>query len=352
MHFESPWAFLLLLVIPALLILRNFTGKGGAIGFSSTSNAARSGRSWRRRLYQTPLALRMLALITLTFALARPQSGREEILDISKGVAIEMVIDRSGSMAAEMEYRGKHLTRLDVVKEVFQEFALGNGKDLPGRPNDLIGMIVFARYPDTICPVTLAHGALIPFLDTIKLVQIEAEDGTAIGDALALAAARLKKADETLAKQRDKNDNAYQIKSKVIILLSDGENNAGKRDPLQAADLAAKWGIKVYTIAIGGGEAVQTIQTAFGVYKLPVGYRIDTTALQKIAEKTGGMFWKAEDAASLASIYNTIDELEKSEFESIKYVDYQESFLPFALAALGLIGCEVILNCTVFRKIP
>jgi Ca-activated chloride channel family protein len=294
----------------------------------------------------------MLALIALAFALARPQSGREEILDISKGIAIEMVLDRSGSMGAEMEYRGKHLSRLDVVKEVFQEFALGNGKNLSGRPNDLIGMIAFARYPDTICPLTLAHGALTPFLDTIKLVQIKEEDGTAIGDALALAAARLQKAEETLAKQRSKNDNAYQIKSKVIILLSDGENNAGKRDPLQAAELAAKWGIKVYTIAIGGGEAVQTIQTAFGVYKLPVGYRVDTTALQKIAEKTGGVFWKAEDADSLSDIYNKIDELEKSEIESIKYVDYNESFLPFALAALTLVGAEIILSRTIFRKIP
>ncbi len=352
MHFESPWAFLLLLVIPAFLIVRRVTGKRGAIGFSSTRNAANSGRSWRRRLYQTPLALRMLALIALTFALARPQSGREEILDISKGVAIEMVIDRSGSMAAEMEYRGTHMTRLDVVKEVFQEFALGNGKTLAGRPNDLIGMIAFARYPDTICPVTLAHGALTPFLDTIQLVQIEAEDGTAIGDALALAAARLKKADETLAAQRNKNDNAYQIKSKVIIVLSDGENNAGKRDPLQAADLAAEWGIKVYTIAIGGGEAVHSIQTPFGVYKLPVNDRVDTTALQTIAEKTGGMFWKAKDAAALASIYKTIDELEKSEFESVKYVDYHESFLPFALAVLVLIGGEIVLTGTVLRKIP
>jgi Ca-activated chloride channel family protein len=352
MHFESPWAFLLLLVIPALLIFRSIRGKRGAIGFSSTRNAAKSGRSWRHRLYQTPTALRILALIALTVALARPQSGREEILDISKGVAIEMVIDRSGSMAAEMEYQGKHMTRLAVVKEVFEEFVLGNGKKLAGRPNDLIGMITFARYPDTVCPLTLAHGALKPFLDTIHLVQIEAEDGTAIGDALALAAARLKKADETLAAQRNKNKHAYQIKSKVIILLSDGENNAGKRDPLQAADLAAEWGIKVYTIAITGGIAVQSIQTPFGMYKLPVDNRVDTTVLQKIAEKTGGQFWKADDADSLAVIYKHIDESEKSEFESIKYIDYTESFLPFALVALALIGGEVILNGTVFRKIP
>jgi len=352
MHFESPWAFLVLLIIPALLMARSLTGKRGAIGFSSTANASRAGRSWRRRLYHAPTALRVLALVCLAVALARPQSGREEIRDVSQGVAIEMVIDRSGSMGAEMEYRNRHVTRLDAVKHVFQEFAQGNGKDLPGRPNDMIGMIAFARYPDTVCPLTLAHGALKPFLDTIQLVQIESEDGTAIGDALALAAARLKKADETLAQQREQKSDAYQIKSKAIILLSDGENNAGKRDPLQAAELAAKWGIKVYTIAIGGGESVQTIQTAFGAYKIPVASRVDTTVLRQIAEKTGGMFWQADDAGSLTAIYQNIDELEKSEFESIKYVDYHEVFLPFALAALALIGTEILLRCTVFRKIP
>ena len=193
MHFESPWAFLLLIVIPALPFLRRLTIKKGSIRFSSIGNAARSGRSLRRQLYSLPLIIRILALVCITVALARPQTGREQILDISKGVAIEMVIDRSGSMAAEMEYKGRQMNRLEVVKSVFKEFALGNGRELPGRSNDLIGMIAFARYPDTICPLTLAHGALEPFLDSVKLVRTREEDGTAIGDALALAAARLKR---------------------------------------------------------------------------------------------------------------------------------------------------------------
>lgn len=352
MHFESPWAFLLLILIPLLPVLRRLTMKRSTIRFSSIGNAARSGHSLRQRLYSLPMIIRVLALICITIALARPQTGREQILDISKGVAIEMVVDRSGSMAAEMEYKGRQMNRLDVVKEVFKEFALGNGRDLPGRPNDLIGIIAFARYPDTICPMTLAHGALKPFLDSVKLVQTREEDGTAIGDALALAAARLKTADETLSKQRTGNKKNYQIKSRIIILLSDGENNTGKRDPVQAAELAEKWGIKVYAIAIGGGDAVTSIRTPFGVYKVPTGQRVDTSALKAVAEKTGGFFRMAEDAGSLQAIYEEIDKLEKSEIESIRFVDYKESFLPFGLAGLIFIGLEIFLSCTVFRKIP
>lgn len=351
-HFESPWAFLLLILIPALPLIRRFTIRKGAVTFSSTKNAARAGRSLRQRLHKLPAFIRLLALVCLVIALARPQTGREQIVDISKGVAIEMVLDRSGSMGAEMEFDGRQMNRLDVVKEVFKNFALGDGKDLPGRPNDLIGMIAFARYPDTICPLTLAHGALSPFLDTIKLVQVRSEDGTAIGDALALAAARLEKADEAVARQRSGNKKTYEIKSKIIILMSDGENNAGKRDPIQAAELAAEWGIKVYAIAIGGGQAVQSVRTPFGVYKIPVGQRVDTSALKQIAEKTGGFFREATDADSLSSIYEEIDQMEKSEIESIKFIDYNESFIPFLIFGLMLIGLEILLSNTIFRKIP
>lgn len=352
MHFESPWAFLLLILIPALPLIRRYTGRHSAVKFSSVGNAAIAGQSLRRRLIHLPLGIRILALICLVIALARPQTGREEIVDISSGVAIEMVIDRSGSMAAEMEFDGRPMTRLDVVKKVFTNFAMGDDKDLPGRPNDLIGIIAFARYPDTICPLTLAHGALPPFLDTIKLVQVQSEDGTAIGDALALAAARLEKADETLAKQRTGNKKAYDIKSKIIILLSDGENNAGKRDPLEAATLAAEWGIKVYAIAIGGKDSVQSIRTPFGVFKVPGQQQMDTTVLKQIAEKTGGFFREAGDADSLSAIYEEIDQMEKSEIESVKYVDYKESFPPFALTALFLLGAEIFLANTIFRKMP
>lgn len=351
MHFESPWSFLLLLIIPLLLWLRHSRIKGGSIRFSSIGNAAKAGQSFRQRLIWLPVFLRVLALTCLVLALARPQTGREQIREVSKGIAIEMVVDRSSSMGAELEYKGERMNRLEAVKRVFKEFVMGGGRDLPGRPNDLIGMINFARYPDTVCPLTLAHGALPAFLKSVKLAQSREEDGTAIGDALALAAARLKTAEESLKRQQDMS-NAYKIKSKVIVLLSDGENNCGRRTPIQAAELAADWGIKVYTIAIGGEGSVTSIRTPFGVYKVPLRQRVDTSALEAVAQKTGGFFRKAEDATSLRKIYEEIDKMEKSEIESVRFIDYKESFVGFALAGLLLIAGEIVLTNTAFRKIP
>ena len=351
MRFESPWAFLLLVLIPIIIWLRFFRPGKTAIRFSTISIASRTGRSLRQRLLWVPDFLRLAALVFVIIALARPQSSLEQVREINNGIAIEMVLDRSGSMGAELEYRGGLMTRLDAVKKVFEEFVIGNSQGLEGRPNDLIGMIIFARYPDTICPLTLAHGAFPEFLKTVNLVQDENEDGTAIGDALALAAARLETAEKSL-QGRNGVSNGYRIKSKVIVLLSDGENNYGKRTPIEAAELAAKWGIKIYTIAIVGGETVTSIQTPFGVYKVPSGQRVDTSALKAIAEKTGGFYREATDVASLREIYKEIDGMEKSEIESVRFVDYRELFHWFVLAGLALIILETVLKTTLFRKMP
>ena len=179
-----------------------------------------------------------------------------------------MNADRSSSMTAEMEYRGMRRNRLEVVKKVFEEFIMGNGEELEGRPNDLVGMVAFARFADTMAPLTLGHGALLRFLDQVRIVTRRAEDGTAIGDALALAAARLRTAEEDLARYADESgDKEYEIKSKIIILLTDGQNNFGQRTPEQAAELAADWDIKVYTIGVGGDEGVSTVKTLFGKKK-------------------------------------------------------------------------------------
>jgi len=352
MRFDTPWAFLVLLAIPALVWLHHRRWGRGAVRFSSISHATRSGRSLRQRLLALPFGLRLLALVLLAAALARPQEGKEQVRDVSKGVAIEMVVDRSGSMGAEMEYEGQRVTRLEVVKRVFEEFVHGNKDDLPGRPSDLIGMVAFARYADTMCPLTLGHGALSRFLEGVKLVQRRSEDGTALGDALALAAARLKTAEETLARQTGNKDTEYTIKSKVIILLTDGQNNCGERTPNEAAQLTKEWGIKVYAIGVGGGEGVSTIQTPFGAYKVPMGRGVDVGALEGLAEATGGFARLADDAESLRAVYGEIDQLEKTEVESVRYVDYRELFVPFALAALGVIACETALSATVFRKVP
>ncbi len=352
MRFEAPWIFLLLLVVPPVIYLGLRRGGRPFLRFSSTQNAARIGRSLRQRLLWLPPGLRVLALVLLITALARPQQGMERIRQVSKGVAIEMVVDRSGSMGAEMDFQGQRLTRLEVVKRVFEEFITGNGKDLPGRPNDLVGMVAFAKYPDTICPLTLAHGALSRFLETVNLVNRQSEDGTAIGDAVALAAARLKTAEQALARQTKAKQQDYQIKSKVIILLTDGQNNRGRRLPQQAAALAKQWGIKIYAIGIGSDEAVQTVSTPFGSFKVATGSGVDQATLKAMAETTGGLARMANDAQTLRRIYRQIDQLEKTEIESLRYLDYRELFVPLALAALGLLILEVGLNCTVFRRIP
>ena len=352
MHFDSPMAFLLLLILPVLIYINFFRTRRGSIRFSSVRNAAKATKSFRQKLIRLPDIMRIVALLLLITALARPQKGREQIREVSKGVAIEMVVDRSSSMGAELEYKSKRLNRLEVVKRVFEEFVMGGKDDLNGRPNDLIGMIVFAKYPDTICPLTLAHGALPAFLKNVNLVKRGGqEDGTAIGDALALAAARLKKAEDTLREDKEKSGK-YKIKSKVIVLLSDGENNFGKRTPLQAAELAKEWGIKVYAIAIAGGESVTSIQTPFGTYKVPSRQRVDTSTLKAIADKTGGFFREADNSEALIDIYKEIDSMEKSEIESIRFVDYRESFLWLAVSGFILIICEAILRNTVFRRIP
>ena len=353
MRFESPWALLALIAIPLILFYLSRRRGPGSIRFSSIGHARRAGRSLRQNFALVPLFLRTAALVLLVLGLARPQMGREKVKDVTKGVAIQMVVDRSSSMSAEMNYRGIRRNRLEAVKKVFEEFLMGNGEELGGRPNDLVGMVAFARYADTMAPLTLGHGALLRFLDQVKLVTRRTEDGTAIGDALALAAARLQTAEEDLARYADESgEKEYEIKSKIIILLTDGQNNFGERTPEQAAQLAAEWGIKVYTIGVGGEDGVSTVRTLFGNFKVPTGTRVDTRPLQRVAEMTGGLFRMADSDDSLREVYAEIDELEKSNIESVRYIDYRELFVPFAIAALCLLLLEALLSATVFRRIP
>lgn len=354
-RFETPYSLLLLLLPPLLWFWRRWRRqRRAAVGFSSLQQVRQTARSWRLRLAWLPNGCLLLCWCCLCLALARPQAGREQVHDASQGVAIEMVIDKSTSMRQEMEYENQRMNRLEAVKKVFASFVFGDSeKNLRGRSNDLIGMITFARYPDTICPLTLSHAALRPFLESVQLVNRRNEDGTAIGDALALAAARLKTAEETLAMQTRKDPGAYQIKSKIIILLTDGENNCGRRSIAEAAELAKNWGIKVYAIGVSGGEGVGVINTLLGSFKIPGRLqRFDTSELESLAEKTGGIFRLASDSKSLIAIYQEIDRLERSEVESVRFVDYKELFVPVALLALLFLGLHLLLDSTLFRRIP
>ncbi len=355
MHFASPLALLLLLLLPGVYYLSHYRRPHATLRFSATSLARAAGVSTRQKLAPfLPFlpVLRFLALALFIIALARPQQGQERVRDLSKGIAIEMVLDRSGSMAEEMDFEGNTLNRLEVVKHVFDEFVQGNGRSLGGRPSDLIGLISFARYADTIAPLTLGHDALSRLVEKVELVQVKEEDGTAIGDALALAAARLKTAEEAQLRVNAKLGSDYEIKSKIIILLTDGQSNYGDNDPGEAAQLAKEWGIKIYSIGIGNDPSQSVMQTPFGAIAMPQQRTLDEGTLKGLADVTGGIYRRADTAEGLREIYEEIGELEKSEVESLRYLDYKERFVPVALAGLLLLVLEIVLQNTWLRKHP
>jgi Ca-activated chloride channel homolog len=364
MDWYSPWALLLLLALPLLGYVMLRRNRGAAVKFPSLVDMKRCPVSWRLRLRPSLVALRLLCLALLILALARPRKGTVLSEISTEGVAIEAVVDRSGSMRTEMDYDREKLDRLEVVKRVLKDFVEGDKKGLAGRPGDLIGLVTFARYADTVCPLVLSHGVLTEFLKQTQIVSLRSEDGTAIGDAIALSAARLKKAEEELQRRNaqfglgegsgTQKDSApgFTIKSKVMMLLTDGRNNLGKYSPLEAADLAAKWGIKIYTIGIGSNEAYTMMQTPLGNFRVPAQEELDEGLLKAIAEKTGGFYGRADDADALRKIVKKIGELEKTEVKSVQYMQYAEHFGSWTLPALILLGLEMLAGCTVFRKIP
>jgi len=363
MQLYSPWVLLLFLVLPIMAFMCLRKKRTAAIKFPSLMDMKNCLVSWRIRFRPLLLIARLICIGLLIVAFARPRKGTVLSEISTEGVAIQVVADRSGSMQTEMDYYGQKLNRLEVVKKILSDFIGGNNKELTGRSNDLVGLVTFARYADTICPLVLSHNVLLEFLKNTEIVRLRSEDGTAIGDAVALAAARLKEAEDELQERKAQliqagetnlaeQDSSFKIKSKVIILLTDGVNNAGQRDPLQAAELAKDWGIKIYTIGIGSAQAYTTIQTPLGNYKMPTGQNLDERLLKAIAEKTGGFYGRADSAKTLEKIVEKIDELEKTEVKSIQYTQYAELFGPWTLAALLILASEMLVSCTIFRKIP
>jgi len=363
MQLYSPWVLLLLLLLPVVAYLALRKKRHAAVKFPSLTDVRKCPVSMRLRLRPLLNVARFVCMLLLIVALARPRKGTLLSEISTEGVAIEVVADRSGSMQTEMDYFGQKLNRLEVVKKVLSDFISGNNKGLAGRSSDMIGLVTFARYADTLCPMVLSHNVLLEFLKRTEIVRLRSEDGTAIGDAIALAAARLKKCEEELQQRKTQllqagekispeRESGFKIKSKIIILLTDGINNAGEYEPLQAAELAEKWGIKIYTIGIGSAQAYTTIQTPLGTYKMPTGQNLDEGLLKAIAEKTGGFYGKADDAKTLQKLVEKIDELEKTKVKSIQYTQFAELFGPWALGALLILTLEILANCTVFRKIP
>jgi Ca-activated chloride channel family protein len=311
----------------------------GAVTYSSLEIVDRAPRSLRARLSVLPALGLALATALLALALAGPRSG-DAITQVSReGIAIVMVVDRSGSMQARDFVEGDvSVDRLQAVKQVFRDFVRGSDA-VSGRPDDLVGLVSFARYADGLCPLTLDHGNLLAILDQVEIVSERSEDGTAIGEGLALAVERLRR---------------HPAKSKLAILLTDGVNNAGDVDPLQAAELARSFGIKVYTIGAGRtGYAPIPVAGPGGRVRLQRAYvEIDEDTLRAIADKTQGRYFHATNAEGLAQVVSEIDALERSEITEIRYLQYSAHYAGFVGAALALIGLSALTGSTLLRRLP
>lgn len=331
MRLHDPWLLGLLALLPLLVWLERRLRRDAAVRFPTLGILRGIPVSGRKRWRWIVPALRLAALALVVAALARPQFGRAESRYTGEGIDIMLAVDISGSMLAEdFTVDDKRVNRLEAVKSVVKDF-------VERRPNDRVGLVLFGARPYTQCPMTLDHGWLMQNLERAQIGMIE--DGTAIGSALATAAARLK----------DSN-----AKSKVVILLTDGQNNAGKVSPLTAADATASLGIKAYTIGAGTrGLAPYPARDLFGniVYQ-PVQVDIDEDTLKAIAEKTKGTYFRATDTESLKKIYDDIDQLERTEFEAPRYLDYDELYPWLLLPAVILLAAELGLSQTVLRKLP
>ena len=335
MQLASPIFLILLTVIPLMLIILRWLPRKRilpVIRFSDFSHGFAAGVQKMRQSFSVkamPLlkVLRFIVLSLLIITLARPQLSQSREQSIAQGIDILLVLDISESMRAE-DFAGSN--RIQTAKSVIKAF-------LAHRENDRIGLVIFAGESFTLCPLTLDYPVLAELLSDVEIGQLE--DGTAIGDALATATHRLR---------------ALASKTKIVILLTDGENNAGSIAPETAASLAASDGIKVYTIGMGkeGGARIPYADTTFGKRYREVLTYLDEGTLKRIANATGGIYFRATDTQSLKQIYAEIDRFEKTKFETINTIVRKELVGYFLIPAVLLLGIEILLSSTVLRKIP
>ena len=362
-HTSSAWFLLLLLIVPLVACQMFKRRKNTSIEFSSTQILTGLPTTWRQRFSWLPPALGLAAITLMILALARPQEGRKQTITDSEGIAIEMVVDRSGSMQAmDFTVESQPVDRLTAIKDVAGRFING-GDGLEGRFSDLIGLVTFAGNADGLAPPTLDHAYVSSQLQNSEIVTERSEDGTAIGDAIGLAVEKLAALDTQVSDTKGESANE-PIKSRIIILLTDGENNAGSIDPLPAAELANTFDIKIYTIGVGTkGRAPVPITDPYTGRKVlrMMDVNIDEETLRKVADHTGGQYFRATDTESLANIYAEIDRLEKSSVESRHLVDYRELAVesyqwgaiavpPIAMLSLLCLMAQVLLSNTLFRR--
>jgi len=332
MTFAHPYLLLLLLLLPLLAWLKGRRGQPPAFLYSAVRLVEGLTRARRSRAGAILAALRWLVLAAFIIALAQPRLMKSATTVKASGVDIVVALDMSGSMISEdFVVRGQRVNRFNMARAVLKQF-------IDERPYDRIGLVVFAVQAFIAAPLTLDHDFLQENLDRLEIGTINA-DQTAIGDALSTALNRLRE---------------LKSKSKIVILMTDGQNNAGKVDPLTAAEAAQALGAKVYTIGIGTrGLAPMPVfmnGQKVGYRQMPVD--IDENTLQKIADKTGGKYYRADNAERFQQIYAEIDQLEKTEAVINIFAQFDELFPWLVSFGLALLLVEVALGQTVFRRLP
>ncbi len=342
MRFDSPWLLLLLAILPVLFWWLRRRERPASVDYTAIGDMAPDGVTFMTRLRAALPWIRFLVLGLCVVALARPQWGQQVTRIYRDGIAIVMVVDISSSMGAvDLQIDDEQANRLEVVKQTFHGFVQGGDEEdeAGGREGDMIGMVTFARFSDNLSPLTLDHDALLLALDEIDITQIAEEDGTAIGDAVVMGAELLQRAG---------------AKSKVMIVLTDGSNNAGNTSPVEAANAAAAFDIKVYTIGAGTqGVAMTPVrQSDDTIVMVPTQVFIDERTLTNMAEATGGRYFRATDGEALRAIYEEIDRLEKSTNIAEQYQRYIEGYPALLLAAFLLLFGEAVLVNTRLRALP
>lgn len=326
-RFAYPYALLLIVPVSLAVYLALRRHRERSVGYSSLDlllGAGLEAPAWKR---YGRAALRALVMVLVVVAIARPQTGQSEYTTHTEGVDILLVLDASGSMQAQ-DFKPRN--RLHVAKEVVKEFV---GR----RERDRIGLVAFAAQAVTQCPLTLDYPVLTRLIDEVEIGMLE--DGTAIGVALATAVNRLKES---------------EAKSRVVVLLTDGQNNAGTIDPTTAAKVAAALGVKVYTIGVGtkGRAPMPVNDPIFGKRLVSVEVSLDEETLTKIAELTDGRYFRATDREELFEIYEQIDELERTRIDTETFVNYTDRYRWLLLPALGLFVIELVLGQSLLRELP
>jgi Ca-activated chloride channel family protein len=332
----DSWPYLLLLIPLALIVWMRHppTFAPATLRFSDLKLAGDLKSTSRVRMRSAPFWLRVTALTLLIVAAARPQYGLTKQEVISKGIDIIICLDQSGSMSGIDLKPGQQNvnpndTRISAAKQVIRDF-------VRGRRNDRLGLVIFAGRAYTQCPLTLDYGILLTFLESVRIA--ERDSNTAIGDAIGTAVNHLKDS---------------EAKSKVIILVTDGENNSGLVEPITAARVAAQFGIKVYTVGVGSHLGTyQAIKDFFGSHLVPVPWGLDEETLKEVSQITGATYFPAGDSEEMKEVFQRIDQMEKTELKMRSYTEYSERFLPWAALAFGFLLLEIALTTGYLRSVP